>query len=242
MAATSTKLSQHGEKRPFQTIWREQGENYHGQEANNPSRENFLPQTTTHQPHRAHTPVQNSPSNPRTGTRRYKTLPAQQKTHNSAHLARAGRKLSRPGRKQPEQGELFPANHHSPATQRTLPGTKLSRQPRPQGQTGTKLSQHTACKAKPVQNSPSTAKNAHFRPFGASRENFFPVQTQKTQAGRTFYRKPPLTSRTGHTHRYKTPLANPRTGAHTNAGGRADSLSARPPGPSSNDAAQSLTA
>ena len=48
MAATDTKLSQHGGKRPFQTIWREQGENYHGQEANNPSRENFFPQTTTH--------------------------------------------------------------------------------------------------------------------------------------------------------------------------------------------------
>ena len=61
---TGTKLSQHGEKRPFPTIWREQRENYHGQEANNPSRENFLPQTTTHQPHRAHTPVQNSPSKP----------------------------------------------------------------------------------------------------------------------------------------------------------------------------------
>ena len=150
MAATGTKLSQHGEKRPFPTIWREQGENYHGQEANNPSRENFLPQTTTHQPHRAHTPVQNSPSNPR-------------------------------------------------------------------------------LKAKPVQNSPNTAKNAHFRPFGASREKIITARKQTTQAGRTFYRKPPLTSRTGHTPVQNSP-GNPRTGAHTNAGGRADSLSARPPG------------
>lgn len=43
-----TKLSQHGEKRPFQTIWREQGKNYPGPDANNRSRENFFPPTTTH--------------------------------------------------------------------------------------------------------------------------------------------------------------------------------------------------
>lgn len=181
---------------------------------------------------------------PRTGTRRYKTLPthgvhgrnryktlpARRKTPISDHLARAGRKLSRPVSKQPEQGELFPADHHPLATQRTRPGTKLSG--------------HTACKAKPVQNSPgnphlkatpvqnspSTAKNAHFSPYDASREKIITARKQTTQAGRTFSRKPPLTSRIGHTHRYKTPLANPRTGAHTNAGGRADSLSVRPPG------------
>ena len=64
-------------------------------------------------------------------------------------------------------------------------------------------------KAKPVQNSPNTAKNAHFRPFGASREKIITARKQTTQAGRTFYRKPPLTSRTGHTHRYKTPPATP---------------------------------
>ena len=58
---------------------------------------------------------------------RYKTLPAQQKTPKSAHSRRAGRKLSRSRRKQPTQGEIYPADHHSPATQRTLPGTKLSR-------------------------------------------------------------------------------------------------------------------
>lgn len=180
---------------------------------------------------------------PRTGTRRYKalpthgvhgrnrykTLPARRKTPISDHLARAGRKLSRPVSKQPEQGELFPADHHPLATQRTRPGTKLSG--------------HTACKAKPVQNSPgnphlkatpvqnspSTAKNAHFSPYDASREKIIPVQTQTTRTGRTFYRKPPLTSRTGHTHRHKTPLANPHTSTHTNAGGRADTQSARPP-------------
>ena len=64
---------------------------------------------------------------------RYKTLPASRKTPISALLTRAGRKLSRSGRKLPEQGELFPANHHSPATQRThpryktLPATPTSR-------------------------------------------------------------------------------------------------------------------
>ena len=77
------------------------------------------------------------------GRNRYKTLPTQQKTPIPAHSRRAGRKLSRSRRKQPEQGESFPADHHSPATQRTRPGTKLSQQPRPQGQTGTKLSPHS---------------------------------------------------------------------------------------------------
>ena len=80
--------------------------------------------------HAAHTP-------------RYKTLPAQEKPPISAHLARAGRKISRSRRKQPEQGESFPADHHPPPTQRTLPGTKLSQHPPPQGQTGTKLSPHS---------------------------------------------------------------------------------------------------
>ena len=63
--------------------------------------------------HAAHTP-------------RYKTLPAQEKPPISAHSRRAGRTFSRCRRKQPEQGESFPADRHSPATQRTLPGTKLS--------------------------------------------------------------------------------------------------------------------
>ena len=98
-----------------------------------------MPQTTTHQPHRAHTPVQNSP-----GTR-----------------------------------------HARPNRYKTLPATPTSR---PQ----------------PVQNSPRTAKNARFRPFGASREKIIPVQTQTTRAGRTFFRSPPPTSHAAHTPRYKT--------------------------------------
>ena len=77
---------------------------------------------------------------------RYKTLPARRKTPVSALLTRAGRKLSRGKHKQPEQGELFTANHHSPAAQST--------------HTGTKLPGHTACKAKPVQNSPG---NPHLK-------------------------------------------------------------------------------
>ena len=85
------------------------------------------------------------------GHNRYKTLPAQQKTPISALLTRAGRKLSRSKRKLPEQGELFPADHHTLATQRTptaqnSPGTPPHRRP-------------------PVQNSPRTAKKRPFRPF-----------------------------------------------------------------------------
>ena len=114
------------------------------------------------------------------------------------------------------------ADHH---TVTPLCGTLLpARHPPVQNSPG-----NPHLKAKPGQNSPSTAKNAHFRPFGASREKIITARKQTTQAGRTFFRKPPLTSRTGHTHRHKTPLANPRTGAHTNAGGRADTQSARPP-------------
>ena len=98
------------------------------------------------------------------GHNRYKTHPAQQKTPISALLTRAGRKLSRSKRKLPEQGELFPADHHTLATQRTptvqnSPGTPPHRRP-------------------PVQNSPSIAKNAHFGPFDASREKIIPVETR----------------------------------------------------------------
>ena len=75
-ATTGTKLSPHSEKRPFQTIWREQGENYPGPDTKNPSRENLFPQTTTHEPRSAHAPVQNSPGTRRVRPNRYKTLPA----------------------------------------------------------------------------------------------------------------------------------------------------------------------
>ena len=146
---------------------------------------------------------------PLCGTLLYKTLPAQEKPPISAHLARAGRTFSRCRRKQPEQGESFPADHHPSATQRTRPGTKLSRHPPPQGQTGTKLSGQSPPQGQPVQNSPHTAKNTYSSPFEASRENFFPVQTQTTRAGRIFSRRPPHTSHAGHTHRYKTLRAIP---------------------------------
>ena len=55
-------------------------------------------------------------------------------------------------------------------------------------------------KAKPVQNSPHTAKNTYSSPFEASREKIIPVQTQTTRAGRIFSRRPPLTSHAAHTH------------------------------------------
>ena len=131
------------------------------------------------------------------GHNRYKTLPASRKTPISALLTRAGRKLSRSKRKLPEQGELFPANHHPLATQRT---------PTVQNSPGTR---HV--RPQPVQNSPRTAKNTHFGPFDASREKIVTVETQTTRAGRTFSRKPPLTSRAGCPHRHKT---HPAHGMH----------------------------
>ena len=44
MATTGTKLSQYSEKRTFQPIRGEQGENYPGRDANNRRRESFIPQ------------------------------------------------------------------------------------------------------------------------------------------------------------------------------------------------------
>ena len=256
-----TKLSQHRKNRPFRPIRGEQGELFPGADANNPSRENLFPQTATHQPRSAHSPVQNSPRTanyarfspfeasrenffpvqtqttragrifsrrpppishaahtPRyktlrahgmQGHNRYKTLPTQQKTPISAHLARAGRKISRSRRKQPEQGESFPADHHSLATLGTLTGTKLSGQSPPQGQPVQNSPSTRRVRPQPVQNSPSTGKTAHFGPFSASRENFFPVQTQTTRAGRIFSRRPPPISHAAHTPRYKTLPASP---------------------------------
>ena len=217
---TGTKLSPHSKKHLFQPIRGEQGENYHGRDANNPSRENFFPQTTTHQPRSAHAPVQNSPGNPD-----LKAKPVQNSPSNPRLKAK------------PVQNS--PSNPH--------------------------------LKAKPVQNSPSTAKNAHFGPFNASREKIIPVQTQTTRAGRTFSRKPPLTSHAAHTTHspvqnspgnphlkakpvqnsphtrrvspaiHKPTTHNPHKPAHKRRGpGRLTVCPA--PGPSSNDAAQSLTA
>ena len=69
-ATTGTKLSQHSKKHPNQPIRGEQGENYPGRDGNNRRREKFIPQTTTHQPRSAHSPVQNSP-----GTAQWADLP-----------------------------------------------------------------------------------------------------------------------------------------------------------------------
>ena len=235
---TGTKLSPHSKKHLFQPIRGEQGENYPGPDANNPSRENLFPQTTTHHPRSAHAPVQNSPSTAKNAhfspssasrenffpvqtqttragrifsrrppptthaahTPRYKTLPAQQKTPISAHLARAGRTFSRSRRKQPEQGESFPADHHPPATQRTPTVQNSPSIPHLKAKPAQNSPSNPDLKAKPVQNSPSTAKNTQFGPFNASREKIIPVQTQTTRAGRIFSRRPPLTSHAAHTH------------------------------------------
>ena len=122
--------------------------------------------------------------------------------------------MSRLQRAHSPQGEFSRADHNPLAAQGTLTGTKLSQHTACMAATGTKLSPHTAYMAttgtklsgqsppqgQPVQNSPSTAKNAHFSPSSASRENFFPVQTQTTRAGRIFSRRPPPTSHAAHTH------------------------------------------
>ena len=140
---TGTKLSPHSKKHLFQPIRGEQGEKYPGPDANNPSRENLFPQTTTHQPRSAHSPVQNSPSTGKTAhfspssASREKNIPVQTQT------TRAGRIFSR----------RPPLTSHAAHTH----GTKFSPQPPPQGRnryktlraipasrpTGTKLSPHS---------------------------------------------------------------------------------------------------
>ena len=92
-------------------------------------------------------PRKNSPSTPQSGTHRDKTRPARQNSAVLAYFRSAGRKISRFLRRHSKQGEFYPADHHSPATQRTLPGTKLSGHTACKAATGTKLSPHTACKA-----------------------------------------------------------------------------------------------
>ena len=100
---TGTKLSQHSKKHLFQPIRGEQGENYPGPDANNPSRENLFPQTTTHQPRSAHSPVQNSPGNPH-----LKAKPVQ----NSPHTRRVSPAIHKPTTHNP----------HKPAHKRRGPG------------------------------------------------------------------------------------------------------------------------
>ena len=102
------------------------------------------------------------------------------------YFRRTGQKMSRVLRRHSKQGEFSRADHHTLATQRT---------PTVQNSPGTQR-----VRPQPVQNSPSIAKNAHFGPFDASREKIIPVETQTTDAGRTFSRRPPHTSHAAHTH------------------------------------------
>ena len=135
------------------------------------------------------------PGRPLAGALREKTRPARQKLSVLGYFRRAGRKMSRVLRRHSKRGEFSRADHHTLATQRT---------PTVQNSPGTR---HV--RPQPVQNSPSIAKNAHFGPFDASREKIVTVGTQTTRAGRTFSRKPPLTSHAAHTPRYKTLPATP---------------------------------
>ena len=71
-ARTATKLALHGKIRPFWPIFGALGEKYRAFYAGTRSRASFIPQTTTHQPRSAHSPVQNSP-----GTQRVRPQPVQ---------------------------------------------------------------------------------------------------------------------------------------------------------------------
>ena len=159
-ARTATKLALHGKIRPFWPIFGALGEKYRAFYAGTRSRANFIPQTTTHQPRSAHSPVQNSP-----GTQRVRPQPVQnsprtqrvrpQPVQNSPSTAKntqispfeASREKiipveTRSRHKQPTQGEFYPANHHTLATLGTLTGTKLSGHTACKASTGTKLSRH----------------------------------------------------------------------------------------------------
>ena len=104
------------------------------------------------------------PANPQSGTHREKTRPARQNSAVLAFFRSAGRKISRFLRRHSKQGEFYPADHHSPATQRT-----------PTVQNSPRTPPH---RRPPVQNSPSTAKNTQISPFEASREKIIPVETR----------------------------------------------------------------
>ena len=108
-------------------------------------------------------PVQNSPSSQPSGRHRYKTPPAPPKWPISARFTPAGRTLYRSHHQQVEQGELCTARG---------------------ADAGTKLSQHAAQRATPVQNSPSTPEISLFGTFCASRESFIPLPPPTGRAGR----------------------------------------------------------
>ena len=135
------------------------------------------------------------PANPQSGTHREKTRPARQNSAVLAFFRSAGRKISRFLRRHSKQGEFSRADHHTLATQRT---------PTVQNSPGTQR-----VRPQPVQNSPSTAKNTQISPFEASREKIIPVETETSDAGRIFSRRPPPISHAAHTPRYKTLPASP---------------------------------
>ncbi len=152
-AATGTKLSQHSKKHPNQPIRGEQGENYPGRDGNNRRRENFIPQTTTHQPRSAHSPVQNSPRTPPHRRPPVQNSPRTAKNTQISPFEASREKTipveTRSRHKQPTQGEFYPANHHTLATLGTLTGTKLSGHTACKASTGTKLSPHCPMRTPP---------------------------------------------------------------------------------------------
>ena len=90
--------------------------------------------------------VQNSPGTQRVRPQPVQNSPSTAKNTQISPFEASREKIipveTRSRHKQPTQGEFYPADHHSPATQRTLPGTKLSPHAPTQAPTGTKLSRH----------------------------------------------------------------------------------------------------
>ena len=114
------------------------------------------------------------PANPQSGTHRDKTRPARQNSAVLAYFRSAGRKISRFLRRHSKQGEFYPADHHSPATQRTLPGTKLSGHTACKASTGTKLSPHCPMRTPPTKSHaiPSAPKPTTTQNVGISMIEF----------------------------------------------------------------------
>ena len=130
------------------------------------------------------------------GRYRYKTLPARPKTPILGHFAPAGRTLYRFHHHQAEQGEFSTANG-------TTYGTKLSQHAAPAAHPVQNSPDTQPSRPHPVQNSPDTPQNADFGPLSARRESFIPLPPPPSRAGRK-------KSRTGRAKRGGASPYNPR--------------------------------
>ena len=207
-ARTATKLALHGKIRPFWPIFGALGEKYRAFYAGTRSRANFIPQTTTHQPRSAHSPVQNSP-----GTQRVRPQPVQ-------NSPRTRRVRPQPVQNSPSTAKNTQISPFEASREKIIPvetetsdaGRILSRRPPHTSHAG-----HThwdkTLPARPhtgahrYKTLPHSKKHPNQPIRGEQGENYpgrDPLETQTTDAGRILSRKPPHTSHAGHTHRYKT--------------------------------------